>query len=77
MAELQIDLEVEGTYRPDPRGSFGFVTPTDGSVTDRVLVGTTCVKKSGHKSLPDGARVKCFCVRKEKGLRAKRIKVLS
>ena len=77
---LQVELEVEGVvrvYHTNRHPSFGFVTPTDGSVTGEVLVGNKCVKKAGLKSLQQGTGVKCFCIRKEKGLRAKRIEVLS
>jgi len=77
---LQVELEVEGVvriYHTNRHPNFGFVTPTDGSVTEEVLVGSTCVKKAGLKSLEEGTGVKCFCVRKEKGLRAKRIRVLT
>lgn len=81
---MHVDLEIEGVVRRydkrnDPNGSpsFGFVTPADATITEDIFVGSKCVKKSGLESLEKGTRVKCRCVRGEKGLKAKRIEILA
>jgi cold shock CspA family protein len=84
MPELQVDLEVEGVVRryskrdaPNSSPGFGFVTPTNAAIKEEIFVDSKCVKKSGLESLSEGTRVKCLCVRRERGLKAKRIRILT
>jgi cold shock CspA family protein len=77
---VHVDVEVEGVVRRyDLRQpmSFGFVTPTDAALEGEIFVDSKCVKKSGLQYLKKGTRVRCFCVRGQKGLKAKRIQLLS
>lgn len=55
----------------DAGRGFGFIAASDGS--GDILLHSTCLKQSGHKTVQEGARVVCEAVRRQKGLTALRL----
>lgn len=55
----------------DATRGFGFVV-ADGDVGD-VLIHFSVLRDHGRRSLPEGARVECLAVRRERGLQARRL----
>lgn len=57
----------------DVTRGFGFVVADDDSVGD-ILIHFTVLQEHGRRSLPEGARVECTAVQRNRGLQAKEIK---
>ena len=55
----------------DATRGFGFVV-ADGDVGD-ILIHFSVLRDHGRRSLPEGARVECVAVRRERGLQARRL----
>ena len=67
------DLPVSGTLKWfDVTRGFGFIVADDASVGD-VLIHFSVLQSHGRRSLPEGARVDCFAVRRERGFQATEI----
>lgn len=56
----------------DVTRGFGFVVADDG-VSGDILVHFTVLQEHGRRSLPEGARVECVAVKRERGLQAREI----
>jgi CspA family cold shock protein len=56
----------------DVTRGFGFIVADDPSVGD-ILVHFSVLQPHGRRSLPEGARVECLAVRRERGLQAREI----
>ncbi|WP_188054689.1 MULTISPECIES: cold shock domain-containing protein [unclassified Sphingosinithalassobacter] len=56
----------------DVTRGFGFVVADDGTAGD-ILVHFTVLQEHGRRSLPEGARIECVAVRRERGLQARSI----
>ena len=64
--------QVSGTIKWfDAVRGYGFLVPTDGGAD--VLVHFSVLADSGRKTLPEGARVTCLAVARDRGRQAKRI----
>jgi CspA family cold shock protein len=56
----------------DVTRGFGFVVADDPSIGD-ILIHFTILQEHGRRSLPEGARVDCVAVHRQRGLQASRI----
>lgn len=56
----------------DVTRGFGFVVADEGGLGD-VLVHFTVLQEHGRRSLPEGARVECIAVRRQRGFQAREI----
>ena len=54
---------------------FGFLVADDDSVGD-ILIHFTVLQEHGRRSLPEGARVECTAVQRNRGLQAREIKAI-
>jgi cold shock protein len=57
----------------DVTRGFGFVVADDSAVGD-ILIHFTVLQEHGRRSLPEGARVECIAVKRQRGLQAREIK---
>ena len=57
----------------DVTRGFGFVVADDPQVGD-ILIHFTVLQEHGRRSLPEGARVECVAVKRQRGLQAREIK---
>lgn len=57
----------------DVTRGFGFIVADDASVGD-ILVHFSVLQDHGRRSLPEGARIECVAVTRERGLQAREIK---
>jgi cold shock protein len=57
----------------DVTRGFGFLVADDASVGD-ILIHFTVLQEHGRRSLPEGARVECTAVLRQRGLQAREIK---
>ncbi|MBO9624577.1 MAG: cold shock domain-containing protein [Sphingomonas sp.] len=57
----------------DVTRGFGFLVADDVSVGD-ILIHFTVLQEHGRRSLPEGARVECVAVKRQRGLQAKEIR---
>jgi CspA family cold shock protein len=57
----------------DVTRGFGFVVADDAEIGD-ILIHFTVLQEHGRRSLPEGARVECIAVKRQRGLQAKEIK---
>lgn len=55
----------------DVSKGFGFIVPDDGSAD--VLLHVTCLRRDGYQTAPEGARVVCEIVKRDRGYQAFRI----
>jgi len=76
--DMDVDLEQEGQVCAgvvkwfDVTRGFGFVVADDSEFGD-ILVHFTVLQDHGRRSLPDGARVECIAVLRQRGYQAKAI----
>ena len=76
--EINADLDEEGQVCAgvvkwfDVTRGFGFVVADDDALGD-ILIHFTVLQDHGRRSLPEGARVECVAVRRERGLQAREI----
>jgi CspA family cold shock protein len=74
--ELYVDcdeLRLSGTLKWfDATRGFGFLVADDAEIGD-ILVHFTVLQPHGRRSLPEGARVDCLAVRRERGLQAREV----
>lgn len=56
----------------DVTRGFGFLTADDPEVGD-ILVHFSVLQPHGRRSLPEGARIECLAVRRERGLQAREV----
>jgi CspA family cold shock protein len=56
----------------DVTRGFGFVVADDGQLGD-ILIHFTVLQDHGRRSLPEGARIECIAVRRQRGFQAKTI----
>lgn len=59
----------------DVTRGFGFLVADDDSVGD-ILIHFTVLQEHGRRSLPEGARVECTAVQRNRGLQAREIKAI-
>ncbi|MEI9928509.1 MAG: cold shock domain-containing protein [Sphingomonas sp.] len=77
--ELDADLALDGQVLSgtvkwfDVTRGFGFVVADNQQVGD-ILIHFTVLQEHGRRSLPEGARVECVAVRRQRGLQAREIK---
>lgn len=57
----------------DVTRGFGFLVADDGEAGD-ILIHFTVLQEHGRRSLPEGARVECVAVQRQRGLQAREIK---
>jgi CspA family cold shock protein len=57
----------------DVTRGFGFLVADDAAVGD-ILIHFTVLQEHGRRSLPEGARVECVAVQRQRGLQAKEIR---
>jgi CspA family cold shock protein len=57
----------------DVTRGFGFLVADDAQVGD-ILIHFTVLQEHGRRSLPEGARVECVAVKRQRGLQAREIK---
>lgn len=57
----------------DVTRGFGFLVADDASAGD-ILIHFTVLQEHGRRSLPEGARVECVAVQRQRGLQAKEIR---
>jgi cold shock protein len=57
----------------DVTRGFGFLVADDPAVGD-ILIHFTVLQEHGRRSLPEGARVECVAVKRQRGLQAKEIR---
>src|ERR1044072_1011557 len=76
--EIEGDLEAEGQACAgvvkwfDVTRGFGFIVADDAELGD-ILVHFTVLQDHGRRSLPEGARVECIAVRRQRGYQARSI----
>ena len=76
--EIDADLESEGQVCAgvvkwfDVTRGFGFIVADDTDYGD-VLIHFTVLQDHGRRSLPEGARVECVAVRRQRGFQAREI----
>jgi cold shock protein len=76
--EMNDDLASEGQLLSgvvkwfDVTRGFGFVVADDSAVGD-ILIHFTVLQEHGRRSLPEGARVECVAVKRQRGLQAREI----
>jgi CspA family cold shock protein len=76
--EIEGDLEAEGQACAgvvkwfDVTRGFGFIVADDTELGD-ILVHFTVLQDHGRRSLPEGARVECIAVRRQRGYQARSI----
>lgn len=72
--ELDSDgLKISGIVKWfDVTRGFGFLVADDGQVGD-VLIHFTVLQEHGRRSLPEGARVECVAVKRQRGMQARTI----
>lgn len=79
--EMDADLDSEGQVCSgvvkwfDVTRGFGFVVADDSDLGD-ILVHFTVLQEHGRRSLPEGARVECVAVRRQRGLQAREIRAI-
>lgn len=67
------DVRISGQVKWfDVTRGFGFVVADDGESGD-VLLHFTVLQPHGRRSLPEGARVECLAVRRDRGLQAREV----
>ncbi len=65
-------VEIAGSIKWfDVSKGFGFIVPDDGS--DDILLHVTCLRRDGYQTAPEGARVVCEIVKRDRGFQAFRI----
>jgi CspA family cold shock protein len=57
----------------DVTRGFGFLVADDGEAGD-ILIHFTVLQEHGRRSLPEGARVECIAVHRQRGLQARQIR---
>lgn len=57
----------------DVTRGFGFVVADDGDAPGDILIHFSVLHDHGRRSLPEGARIQCIAVRRDRGLQAKEI----
>jgi CspA family cold shock protein len=57
----------------DVTRGFGFLVADDAAIGD-ILIHFTVLQEHGRRSLPEGARVECVAVQRQRGLQAKEIR---
>lgn len=68
-------LPVSGTVKWfDPTRGFGFVVG-DGEIGD-VLIHFSILREHGRRTLPEGARIECLAVERERGLQARSVTMI-
>lgn len=76
--EMDTDLDVEARACSgvvkwfDVTRGFGFVVADDPDLGD-ILIHFTVLQEHGRRSLPEGARVECVAVRRQRGLQAREV----
>lgn len=79
--EMDIDLTCDGEAYSgvvkwfDVTRGFGFVVADDPAVGD-ILIHFTVLQDHGRRSLPEGARVDCIAVKRQRGLQAREISAI-
>jgi len=79
LEELEPDLESDGQVFSgtvkwfDVTRGFGFLVADDPAIGD-ILIHFTVLQEHGRRSLPEGARVECVAVKRQRGLQAREIK---
>ncbi len=77
--ELGVELEPDGQLLAgtvkwfDVTRGFGFIVADDAEIGD-ILIHFTVLQEHGRRSLPEGARVECVAVKRQRGLQAREIK---
>lgn len=56
----------------DVTRGFGFVVADDGDLGD-ILIHFTVLQEHGRRSLPEGARIECVAVRRQRGFQAREV----
>ena len=70
--DLQSALIVTGSVKWfDATRGFGFIASDNGG--GDVLLHYSVLREIGRRSLPEGARVECLAMRRERGLQARRV----
>lgn len=65
-------IEIAGSIKWfDVSKGFGFIIPDDGG--DDILLHVTCLRRDGFQTAPEGARIVCEVVKRERGLQAFRV----
>jgi CspA family cold shock protein len=65
-------IEIAGAIKWfDVSKGFGFIVPDDGMPD--VLLHVTCLRRDGYQTAPEGARIVCEIVKRERGYQAFRI----
>jgi len=73
LVELAEDERFFGTLKWfDVTRGFGFLVADDPDIGD-ILVHFSVLQAHGRRSLPEGARVECLAVRRERGLQAREV----
>lgn len=74
-ADFESDAQVfSGTVKWfDVTRGFGFIVADDPEIGD-ILVHFTVLQEHGRRSLPEGARVECVAVKRQRGLQAREIR---
>ncbi len=71
-AEAAGILEIAGTIKWfDVSKGFGFIVPDDGGAD--VLLHVTCLRRDGYQTAPEGARIVCEIVKRDRGFQAFRV----
>lgn len=71
-AEAAGVIEIAGTIKWfDVSKGFGFIVPDDG--TADVLLHVTCLRRDGYQTAPEGARIVCEIVKRDRGFQAFRV----
>ena len=65
-------VEIAGTIKWfDVSKGFGFIVPDGGG--EDVLLHVTCLRRDGFQTAPEGARIVCEIVRRDRGMQAFRV----
>ena len=73
IVSIEEDERLSGTLKWfDVTRGFGFLVADDGASGD-ILVHFSVLQPHGRRSLPEGARVECLVVRRDRGLQAREI----
>ncbi len=71
-AEAADLIEIAGSIKWfDVSKGFGFIVPDTGG--EDILLHVTCLRKDGYQTAPEGARIVCEIVQRERGYQAFRI----
>jgi len=73
VGEQPVDLiEVSGTVKWfDVAKGYGFIVPDNGMPD--ILLHVTCLRRDGHQTAPEGARIVCEVLERPRGLQAFRV----